>query len=224
MIEIKDLYFSYTHKPPYLLNNINLTVGKGDYISVLGDNGSGKSTLIRLVLGFLTPSKGAVVNIFGRVGYMPQRLESLNTQFPITVYEVLDTYRRVMKIKDKGCIERYLDMVKMRDFKGSLIGNLSGGQAQRVFIARALLGDPDLLVLDEPSSGVDATSQGEIYSVIRRVNREKGIAVISVEHNLKAACENSTLIYHLHESHGHLCKPEDYICEIMTPPKEDKDA
>lgn len=216
MIEIKNLYFSYSHKPPFILNDINLVVGKGDYISVLGDNGSGKSTLIKLVLGFLAPSKGIVVNAFGKTGYVPQRLESLNTQFPITVYEVLDTYRKVMKIRDKGCIEQYLDMVKMSDFKNSLIGNLSGGQVQKVFIARALIGNPDLLVLDEPSSGVDASSQAEIYSVIRKVNRDKGIAVISVEHNLKAACENSTLIYHLHEAHGHLCKPEDYIGELIS--------
>ncbi len=224
MIEIKNLYFSYDNKAPYLLNNLNLTVGKEDYISVLGDNGSGKTTLIKLILGFLEPSKGEIVNSFRRVGYVPQRIESLNAQFPITVYEMLDTYRKVLKIKDRGSIEKCLDLVMMRGFEGSLVGNLSGGQAQRVFIARALLGEPELLVLDEPSSGVDNASQAEIYSIIRRANREKGIAVVSVEHNLKAACDNSTLIYHLHEAHGHLCRPEDYISEIIGPAGGGKDA
>jgi zinc transport system ATP-binding protein len=216
MIEIKNLTFSYTNKSPYILDNINLVIHKGDYISVLGDNGSGKSTFIKLLLDLLTPTSGNIIHDSIKIGYVPQRFENLNTQFPITVYEILDCYRKTLKIKDKDCIPKYLEFVHMSEFKTALIGTLSGGQCQKIFIARALMGNPDLLVLDEPSSGVDNKSQNEIYAMIKSVNVNKNITVISVEHNLKAAIENSTHIYHLHEGHGHLCRPETYISEFIA--------
>ena len=216
MIEIKNLFFSYTNKQPFLLYDINLNINKGDYISVLGDNGSGKSTFIKLLLKLLTPTSGTIVANSVKIGYVPQRFENLNTQFPITVLEILDCYRKTLKIKDKSCIDKYLDFVKMGSFKNALIGSLSGGQCQKIFIARALIGEPDLLILDEPSSGVDNQSQSEIYSLIKRVNRMDKITVISVEHNLKAAIENSTLIYHISEGHGHLCEPDHYINEFIS--------
>ena len=121
---------------------------------------------------------------------------------------MLNCYRKTLKIKDKNIISEYLDIVKMNDFKNSLIGTLSGGQCQKIFIARALMGNPELLILDEPSEGVDAKSQDEIYSLIKNINRNNGITVISVEHNLKAAISNSTLIYHLKDGNGHLCSPK----------------
>lgn len=216
MIEIKNLSFSYTNKPPYILYDLNLNINKGDYISVLGDNGSGKSTFIKLLLKLLMPTSGNIIHDPIKIGYVPQRFENLNTQFPITVYEILDCYRKTLKIKNKDCILKYLEFVKMSGFKDALIGTLSGGQCQKIFIARALMGNPDLLILDEPSSGVDNQSQNEIYGMIKNVNRNNNITVISVEHNLKAAIENSTLIYHLCEGHGHLCKPENYIKEFIA--------
>ena len=216
MIEVKNLCFSYTNKPPFILYNVNLNINKGDYISILGDNGSGKSTFIKLILKLLAPTSGEIIYNSAKIGYVPQRFENLNTQFPITVFEIMECYRKTLKLKDKDCIAKYLEFVKMSSFKNALIGTLSGGQCQKIFIARALMGDPDLLILDEPSSGVDYQSQNEIYALIKNVNRNKNITVISVEHNLKAAIENSTLIYHLCEGHGHLCKPEDYIKEFIA--------
>lgn len=225
MIEIKNLFFSYTNKTPYILSDINLKINKGDYISVLGDNGSGKTTLIKLILKLLTPTAGYIYSNNVKIGYVPQHFDNLNTQFPITVFEVLECYRKTLKIKDKGCIIKYLDFVNMGSFKNALIGTLSGGQRQKIFIARALMGEPDLLILDEPSSGVDNHSQSEIYGLIKRINREDKITVISVEHNLKAAIENSNLIYHISEGYGHLCEPEHYIDELISANKgDDKNA
>lgn len=95
------------------------------------------------------------------------------------------------------------------------MGTLSGGQNQKILIARALMGNPDLLTLDEPSTGVDINSQKEIYGFIKKINKEKGITIVSVEHNLNAAISNLTLIYHLTGGQGHLCTPQKYAAEYL---------
>ncbi len=95
------------------------------------------------------------------------------------------------------------------------MGNLSGGQSQKILIARALMGNPDLLILDEPSTGVDIKSQKEIYGFLKKINQENGITIVSVEHNLDAAISNSTLIYHMTEGNGHLCTPRQYADEFL---------
>jgi zinc transport system ATP-binding protein len=215
MIAIKDLYFSYRGSPPYVLDGVSIEIKDGEYVSVVGDNGSGKSTLIRLILKFLEPTKGTITNKARRVGYVPQRSDSANSGFPITVYEMLNSYQKLLKIKSKSVIPELLEQVDMLELKDALAGTLSGGQSQKILIARSLMGDPDLLVLDEPSTGVDRNSQREIYGLIRKINQEKGITIISVEHNLDAAIINSTQIYHLSEGKGHLCSPEQYACEYF---------
>lgn len=215
MVKINDLCFSYTGQAPYLLNDITLEIRDGEYVSVVGENGSGKSTLLRLLLGFLKPTLGNIEIKAQRIGYVPQRSDSLGSGFPITVYEVLDSYRRLLKIKNKSAVPEALRQVRMSDFAESLVGNLSGGQSQKILIARALMGTPGLLVLDEPSTGVDWESQMEIYGLLHNLNQERGITVVSVEHNLNAAVANSTLIYHLSQSRGHVCSPEKYAAEYL---------
>ncbi|MCE5284347.1 MAG: metal ABC transporter ATP-binding protein [Pelosinus sp.] len=216
MIAIEHLGFSYALKKTHILKDLNLVINKGDYLSILGENGSGKSTLLKLLLKLLLPTEGQIINDFSKTAYVPQRFESLNVQFPITVYEVLNCYRKSLKIKDKAAITKCLAIVKMGDFANNLIGTLSGGQCQKIFIARALMGNPDLILLDEPSNGVDVTSQTEIYSLLKNINRNQQVTVISVEHNLKAAIHNSTLIYHLYQGAGHLCNPDEYINEYLA--------
>lgn len=215
MVKINDLCFSYTGQAPYLLNDITLEIRDGEYVSVVGENGSGKSTLLRLLLGFLKPTLGNIEIKAQRIGYVPQRSDSLGSGFPITVYEVLDSYRRLLKIKNKSAVPEALRQVRMSDFAESLVGNLSGGQSQKILIARALMGTPGLLVLDEPSTGVDWESQMEIYGLLHNLNQEQGITVVSVEHNLNAAVANSTLIYHLSQGRGHVCSPEKYAAEYL---------
>ncbi len=203
-----------------MLDGVGLKVGDGDYVSVLGENGCGKSTLIRLILGFLKPTRGTIVSHAKRVGYVPQKNDSVNADFPITVFEVLDSYRRLLGIEDRSAVEKSLSLVGMSAFRGSLMGSLSGGQSQKIRIARAVMGRPDLLVLDEPSTGVDLAGRREIYGFLIRLNRRHGVTVVSVEHNLEAAIENSTLIYHLDRGKGHLCTPKKYAEEFLEPGKE----
>ncbi|MDD4715947.1 MAG: metal ABC transporter ATP-binding protein [Oscillospiraceae bacterium] len=215
MIRAENLYFSYTGTPPYVLDGINLEIADGEYVSVVGENGCGKSTLMRLVLKLIKPTSGTIDTAADKIGYVPQKNDASSSNFPITVYELLNSYRKLLHRKDKSMIPRILDQVKMSGYEKALIGTLSGGQSQKVFIARALMGNPELLILDEPSNGVDLASQAEIYALLKKLNQENGITIVSVEHNLQAAIANSTQIYHLSEGRGHLCSPRRYANEFL---------
>lgn len=215
MIQAKNLYFSYTGSPPYVLDGIDLTIQKGEYVSVVGENGSGKSTLMRLILNFLKPTSGTILSHAERIGYVPQRSDFSNSGFPITVYEMLNSYRKLLKLRGRDIPAKSLERVGMSAFMDSLMGNLSGGQTQKVLIARALIGNPDLVILDEPSTGVDVGSQKEIYGFLKKINRQNQITIVSVEHNLEAAIANSTLIYHIVNGKGHLCSPQQYADEYL---------
>ncbi|KAJ51350.1 zinc transport system ATP-binding protein [Clostridium tetanomorphum] len=210
MIKIKNLSFSYTGDEPYIIDDINLNIEKGSYTSIIGENGSCKSTLIKLMLNLLKPYKGNIYLNTNKIGYVPQRMDSFNSQFPITVNEILKCHMRILKIKDNNIVNESLQNLGMLDFKHSLIGNLSGGQQQKIFIGRALLGNPDLLILDEPSTGVDIKSQKEIYSFIKNLNKNKGLTVISVEHNIEAAIKNSSQIIKMKDGKALLCSINNF--------------
>ena len=215
MIIARELYFSYTGAAPYVLNGIDFEISGGEYVSVVGDNGSGKTTLMRLALRLLKPVRGAIESTASIIGYVPQRSGRADSGFPLTVLEMLNSYRKLLKLRDKRVIEETLSLVGMDGFENTLVRSLSGGQSQKILIARALVGEPELLILDEPSTGIDAGSQEDIYKILKRLNREKGITVVSVEHNLAAAVSNSTEIYHLAGGHGHKCTPQQYAEEYL---------
>lgn len=210
MLEINNLYFSYAGNSPYILSDINLLIDDGDYVSIIGENGCGKSTLIKIVLNLLKPLKGTVKINTDKIGYVPQCAQNFNSEFPITVYEVLRCYSKTKKI-DAGSIGTYLDLVGMRDYKKSLIGDLSGGQEQKIFIARALMGNPELLILDEPSTGVDIQSQKEIYGILKSLNEEKKITIVSVEHNAAAVVQNSKHLFCMKDGRGKMISIKEYI-------------
>ncbi|WP_298845658.1 metal ABC transporter ATP-binding protein [Clostridium sp.] len=214
MINIKNLYFTYTNSKPYILDNINLNIKKGSYVSILGENGSAKSTLLKLILNLLKPNSGEIIIDTSRIAYVAQKVENFNAQFPITVYEMLNCHRKVLKLKDKGLISKSLNAVGMEDHTHTLIGNLSGGQQQKIFIARSLIGNPELLILDEPSTGIDIQSMEDIYGIIKGLNVNLGITVVSVEHNLKAALDNSTDIFEMSNHSGILYTISDYKYKI----------
>ncbi|MBU5454647.1 metal ABC transporter ATP-binding protein [Caproiciproducens sp. MSJ-32] len=209
MINIKNLSFSYSNKPPYILNNINLTIPDGAYLSIVGENGSCKTTLIKLILGILKPNLGSIEINSNKIGYVPQRLDSFNSQFPITVKEVLSCHKKSLKNKDINILEM-LKIVNMQEYKNQLLGMLSGGQQQRVLIARALMGNPDIIILDEPSTGVDEVNQKEIYSILKRLNKENKKTIISIEHNINIALENSTHILRIDNGKLKLFTVDEY--------------
>ncbi len=205
MITIKNLSFSYI-KGTDLLKDVNLDIPKGVYLSILGENGSCKSTLIKLILGLLKPDSGSITLDSNEISYVSQRLDNFNAEFPITVKEVLSCHAKTVGIRNLSCVDDALKKVNMTEFSKNLIGNLSGGQQQRIFIARALIGDPDLIILDEPSTGVDEKSQNEIYPLLQNLNKDLNKTIISVEHNTKVALKYST----------HILRIEDGILTLYT--------
>lgn len=215
MITIEHLSFSFNGTQPMILEDINLKVDEGDYVSIIGDNGCGKTTLMRIILGFLKPTKGIIRIGTKEIGYVPQKNDFANSNFPITVFEMLDSYRRLLKIRDKSVIAKALKLVGMQEYAGTLMGSLSGGETQKILIARALMGEPKLLVLDEPSTGIDIDSQKEIYGLLKNMGIENRITIVAVEHNVEAVFANSTKIYHLQHGRGHFCNIEKYAKEYL---------
>jgi zinc transport system ATP-binding protein len=163
-----------------VLDGVDLGVSGGEIVTVVGPNGAGKTTLVRVVLGLLRPNSGTVFRRSGaRVGYMPQRL-AIDDTLPLTVKRFLSLGgsvpkgRRAVVLEEVG-VGRLLDQPVQR---------ISGGEMQRVLLARALLRDPDLLVLDEPAQSVDVSGQSEIYSLIGALRHRRGCAVLLVSHDL----------------------------------------
>lgn len=213
MVKINSLGFKYPNTEKTVLKNINLTVNAGEYISIIGENGCGKSTLVKLILKLLKPSMGSIEIGTKRIGYLPQKKEPLN-DFPITLFELLDSYRKILKIKDKNCVHNALKNINLLEYEHARAGELSGGQLQKLYIARTLIGKPELLILDEPSTGIDINGQKEIYSFIKNLNTQSGLTVLSIDHNLDAAIFNSTKIFHIKNGEGHLCNPKKYASEL----------
>jgi zinc transport system ATP-binding protein len=190
---ITGLWFSYDGHP--VLEDVNLSIPQGDFVSVVGPNGGGKTTLLKLMLGLLRPSQGEV-QVFGvtpekarqRIGYMPQQVQ-LDAQFPATVMDVALMGRlghgwpfgRYSK-KDKEIVGRALDQVGLYSLLKKPFASISGGQRQRLFIARALACEPDILLLDEPTANLDLVMEGDLYELLQTLNQR--LTVVMVSHDI----------------------------------------
>jgi zinc transport system ATP-binding protein len=200
--QLDDVTFGYTATP--VVEDISLRIEQGEYAAIVGPNGSGKSTLMRLILGLLEPDTGAA-RLFGepahrfddgsRVGYVAQQANA-SKEMPITVREVVKMGRfphvgyGLLSSSDWAVVDRALDVVGMSAFADRPVTQLSGGQRQRAFIARALAGEAELLVLDEPTVGVDAESVDAFYELLESLN-DDGITVLLVEHDLRAVTDHA---------------------------------
>jgi zinc transport system ATP-binding protein len=216
-VELEGVAVDYG--PVRVLDGINLTVEPGDFLGIIGPNGSGKTTLLRVMLGLLPPTEGAVrlfgkspaaFREWGRLGYVPQKA-TLDPSLPVTVEEVvasglvavLGLFQRTGKT-ERSRIREVLARVGMEAHARARIGALSTGQQQRVLIARALVSDPELLILDEPTGGVDPEAQTSFYALLHHLNREREVTLILVSHDIgvvakevtKLACLNRRLIFH----------------------------
>ncbi len=202
-IEIRDLWVRLGKE--LVLQGINLEVEEKSTLAIIGPNGGGKTTLLRAILGLIKPERGRVL-IFGeeperqraKIGYVPQ-LSLFDRDFPATVYEAvkMGAYR---KEHGEEKIEKALKMLEIEELKDMMIGELSGGQVQRALIARALVGEPEILLLDEPTASIDYEAKTSFYDLLPElkktivlVTHDVGIISESIE---KVACLNRKLYYH----------------------------
>jgi zinc transport system ATP-binding protein len=163
-----------------VLDRVSLEVRAGEIVTLVGPNGAGKTSLLRILLGLQRPGAGRVWRAAGlRIGYLPQRL-AIDGTLPLTVRRLLALARPAVA----AAIDAALAEVGARALAAQAVQALSGGELQRVLLARALLREPDLLVLDEPVQGVDVAGQGELYALIRRVRDRRGCGVLLVSHDL----------------------------------------
>lgn len=207
-MELQNIDFSYEPKEGLLIRNLSMKVCKGMFLTVVGENGSAKSTLIKLMLNILKPQKGNIKNEFKTTGYVPQKKSIYNSSFPITVYEMMKIHAKTSNNTNRD-IDEVLKLVSMEKFKGRLFGSLSGGQMQRVLIARAVLSNPDLLILDEPLTGIDTKSQVELKEILRKLH-DSGVTIVAIEHDIAFALHNSTHIMTMKEGQGKLYTSSDY--------------
>lgn len=185
-----------------LLDNINITINHGEIATIIGPNGAGKTTLLKAMLG-LIPYSGAI-KICGdcprkalkKIGYIPQRF-SFDKNFPITVYEFLEL--GISRILPE-IIFRALKEVGMNEHSGALLGQLSGGELQRVLIARAILNEPELLLFDEPTAGVDIGGENDFYDIIKHQNTEHKATIVMVSHELSMVYAHATQVICLNKS------------------------
>jgi zinc transport system ATP-binding protein len=178
LVEVRGICVSFGGTE--VLSDAGLTVSEGEVVTLIGPNGSGKTTLIRVLLGLLRPDAGTVwLRPSLSIGYVPQRL-AVDPVLPLSVGRFLQLARR----SRRGSMERALAEVGAGHTLDLPLQTLSGGETRRVLLARALLGEPDLLVLDEPVQGVDLTGQAELYGLIGRVRHERGLGVLLVSHDL----------------------------------------
>ena len=209
IVEFDKVYFGYTSE--YILKNISFSVNEGDFVSIIGSNGAGKSTILKLILGELNQNKGEI-KIFGEnikkfnrwnhIGYLEQNAYYKILNFPATVYETVMSNMfydiGLFKFPNKNHrakVIKSLKLLGMEKYSNQTISKLSGGQIQRLFLARTLVANPKILILDEPTNGVDRETVDIIYNILTDLNKSKNISIIMVTHDIDIVSKISSKIF-----------------------------
>ena len=197
ILEINNLSVNYGTSP--VLTNISFTVEVGDFVGLAGPNGAGKTTLVKAILGLLPITSGHVklfgklINTFdgwGSIGYLPQKLSTINALFPATVREVIglgllsqSKWPKTINSKDQQKIDQVLKELEITNLRDKMLAELSGGQQQKVLLARALVSKPKLLIFDEPSTALDPESRESFFQLLKELNSDYKIAIILITHD-----------------------------------------
>jgi zinc transport system ATP-binding protein len=227
ILELKNINFGYENTK--VLSDVSFEVEKGDFVGLIGPNGSGKTTLLKIILGILPLQEGSIkingkllnkFNDWSKIGYVPQKATNIEKNFPATVYEVVSMgllsikkFPKIITKKDDEKIRKALAVVKMSEYSKRRITDLSGGQQQRVLIAKALVTRPEVLMLDEPTTGIDQENQKSFYQLLGKLNKE-GMTIMLVSHDIgritdyvtKIASINQTLNFY--GSHKEFCSKD----------------
>ncbi len=209
ILELKSLTAGYDEK--IVLKGVNLVVKENDFLGIIGPNGGGKTTLLKVILGILKPIEGEILpdgNERCIIGYLPQ-INQIDNKFPIPVKEVvlsgLMSHKKIFgryNSENKRRADELMSQMGIIHLKNKNIGELSGGQLQRVFLCRAIISDPQILILDEPDTYVDSNFEGELYEILDQLNSHMAIIIVSHDvgticsHVKTIACVNETLCYH----------------------------
>jgi len=197
ILKIKNLTVNYGGIE--VLQNITFAIEEGDFVGIAGPNGAGKTTVIKAILG-LIPIKAGDVFLFdnpfkefsdwGKIGYLPQKSGNINTIFPVTVKDVVTLgllaqkkFPKHINDKDNAIINNILSEVSIFELKDKLFNQLSGGQQQKVLLARALIGEPKLLIFDEPSTALDSDSRDKFFELIVKLNQKRKISILLISHD-----------------------------------------
>lgn len=216
LITVKDAAFAYDGQ--IVLSGVSFRLNQGDYLCIVGENGSGKSTLMKGLLRLVTPVSGSI-HLSGNlaqdeIGYLPQQ-NLTQRDFPASVREVVESGIRGRQLFLTGADkERALDMMELLEISHLTVRSfmeLSGGQRQRVLLARALCATRKLLLLDEPTAGLDPVVARELYKTIEKINREQGIAIIMITHDVHTSSQYASHILHLQQTPLFYGKPDEYL-------------
>jgi zinc transport system ATP-binding protein len=207
LVELNRIFAGYNGS--VVLKNINLQVYEQDFLGIIGPNGGGKTTLLKIILRLLKPVSGTIQyagkELKNNIGYMPQ-INLIDQKFPVRVCEVIDsgliTFRNTTKKQKKEKVDKMLIAMGLENVRDKPIGELSGGQLQRVLLSRAIISEPQLLILDEPNSYVDKRFENYFYECLQEINKRTAIMLVShdigavVSHVKNIACINESLHYH----------------------------
>jgi zinc transport system ATP-binding protein len=197
IIEVKNLSVHYGQTEA--LKDVSFAIEKGDFIGLAGPNGGGKTTLIKAILGLIPISNGKIKILgittekfgdWGKIGYLPQKSSTINALFPATVNEIITLGllsqkkipKRIIK-NDKIKVNQILEELGISDLQNKMISELSGGQQQKVLLARALVSNPEILIFDEPSTALDPNARESFFNLVQKLNKENGIAIILITHD-----------------------------------------
>jgi zinc transport system ATP-binding protein len=231
IFDVKNLYFKVADQE--ILSNVSLEIFAQEYIAIIGPNGGGKTTLIKILLGLETQTKGEV-KIFGKrikdfkewhkIGYVPQRATHVDASFPGSVEDVVKMGRVSQRKlfareneEDKRLVVEAMQKMDVYDLKDKMIGTLSGGQRQRVMIARALASKPEILILDEPNTGVDVASQKRFYDLLGVLNKEEKITIVFITHDIGVIADDIARLFTINQKAIICNNPKEALsCEEMS--------
>jgi len=231
IFDVKNINFSVNTQQ--ILSNISLEIFNGEYIAIIGPNGGGKTTLARMLLGLDKPTSGEI-KLYGKkikafkswekIGYVPQRASHVDENFPATVEDIVKMGRTSKRSlfstfskEDKEAIQESMLKMDVLDLKDKMIGKLSGGQRQRVMIARALASNPEILILDEPNTGVDMVSQKRFYALLSKLNKEEKITILFITHDVGVIADDISRLFTINQKITICNSPKETLsCDEMS--------
>lgn len=231
IFDVKNLNFRVGDQE--ILKDISFQIFNGEYVAIIGPNGGGKTTLVRMLLGLSKPTS-AEIRIYGKklsrfkewnkIGYVPQRASHVDANFPATVEDIVEMGRvskraffSTLSKEDKAMVHDAMLTMDVVDLKDKMIGTLSGGQRQRVMIARALASKPEILILDEPNTGVDMVSQKRFYTLLSKLNKEENITIVFITHDVGVIADDIGRLFTINQKATICNNPKEALsCEEMS--------